>query len=316
MKGKQDKQEVKGTVGVLVGRFQTPELLEGHREVLDRFYATKHDRHVIIIGLSVLKNTYENPLDFNLRRDMIWKEYKKDAEIYYLHDCNGDDVWSEELDAAVEKFAEGRPVTIYGTHETVVSPYKGKHEVVPLEASSCTNWDEYCRAKGREGLDLKAFRWGACWATRQHYPTGYGTVDCAIFEDDTMTQLYLAKKPKEKLWRFVGGFIDPEKDNDINDTAKREAFEETNLECRIVGTSCYKTFKVNDWRYAKEKDKIFTHLYIMVKSGGVKRPKDDVSDVKAFDLTRLPENFRDWIMPEHRMLFDEVMEYRRTHGKA
>jgi len=57
-------------IGVIVGRFQTPFLHEGHWEIIN-YVTYKHPRVFVFLGQSPLKCTQNDPLDFNTRRAMI-----------------------------------------------------------------------------------------------------------------------------------------------------------------------------------------------------------------------------------------------------
>lgn len=56
--------ELKGSnedIGVVIGRFQTPFLTQGHDELL-RFVASKHQKVLVFVGLSKTKPTTKNTL--------------------------------------------------------------------------------------------------------------------------------------------------------------------------------------------------------------------------------------------------------------
>ena len=303
--GKNDK---KLDVGVLVGEFQTPILLNGYSEPIDKFLETEHDKHLIVLGISFMKATRNHPLDFNARRTMILEKYPDltEKDIVYLKDVNGDELWSRQLDELVATTCKNTniDITYYGTEAEVVNRYHGIHKLVKLETTTNSNWREECKAVGRSGYDPMSWRMGVCYATEQHYPTAYATVDCAIFDDDTYQKIWLARKPKETYYRLVGGFTDPEKDNSHEDAARREAKEETHLDCVI--TQYLGSYKIDDPRYRNEQDKIITALFAMVRKGGNPKPDDDIAELKLVDINSFPY---DSVMPEHRVIFARVKEY-------
>jgi bifunctional NMN adenylyltransferase/nudix hydrolase len=63
-------QEDSYDVGVIVGRFQVPELHDAHKDLIETV-CDKHDKVIIFLGLSPLMVTRENPLDFESRKQMI-----------------------------------------------------------------------------------------------------------------------------------------------------------------------------------------------------------------------------------------------------
>ena len=291
------------TVGVLVARFQTPVLLEGHREVLDKFFAIPHFKHFIVLGVPATKATKCNPFDFNARRGMLQKAYGESISVMYLKDCNDDDVWSRQLDELIWSNNNGLDTIIYGTEESVTGKYHGIHKVVKLETTAYTNWQEYCRKAGRAKYDLESWMQGVAWATQNRYPTAFPTVDCAIFDDESYSKMWMARKPLEPYYRFVGGFVDPTLDDSYEDAAIRESKEETCMDCTVVRS--LGTFKIDDWRYRYEEDKIITTLFLMVRRGGVPKPCDDVEEIRLIDMKSLPKDFQ--VMPEHLAMFEKVV---------
>ena len=71
-------------VGVIIGRFQVHELHEAHQELINSVIA-RHDKVLIFIGLSPLRNTTNNPLDFSTRKRMIQELYPE-IDVYYVED--------------------------------------------------------------------------------------------------------------------------------------------------------------------------------------------------------------------------------------
>lgn len=132
----------------------------------------------------------------------------------------------------------------------------------------------------------------------------YPTVDCAIFESAKLDRIYLARKPNQFKWRFVGGFVDPS-DNSYQDAAKREAKEETNLTCDVIGfvTSA----KVDDERYQNKEDKIITTLFALVPYGRRDAiASDDISQVRVFNVSDV---FEEILVPEHRLLWRKLVDW-------
>lgn len=132
----------------------------------------------------------------------------------------------------------------------------------------------------------------------------YPTVDCAIFYSNTYDEIYLARKPNQDKWRFVGGFVDPN-DFSYQQAALREAFEETGLECKLG--EFVTSVKINDLRYKDKEDKIITTMFTMFSRNDEKaKPMDDISELKLFNFSLLRE---DDFVPEHRDLFRALKEW-------
>lgn len=283
-------------VGVIVGRFQVPELHEAHEQLI-RHVCDEHGKVVIFLGLSPLLGTRENPLDFESRKQMLLEKFPH-VTVLYIEDRHSDEVWSRKLDAAIEPVkTPSQSVVLYGGRDSFIARYEGKYPTRELLQDKFISGSELRRAIGRDSVkNSPAFRAGAVWAAFSRFPTTYSCVDVAVFNEDGQSIL-LGRKEDEKLYRLFGGFSEPESDSFEND-AKREVSEEANIE---IGDLKYiGSFKIDDWRYRGETDKIKTLLFTAKYVFGAPEPKDDITEVRWFDLTDLIIK-RD-VMPLHRHL--------------
>ncbi|HEY0067188.1 MAG TPA: NUDIX hydrolase, partial [Flavisolibacter sp.] len=62
------------TTAVIIARFQTPYLHEGHQYLVGRIRAA-HNKVVIVLGVSPVKGSRRNPFDFYTRERMIKSLY-------------------------------------------------------------------------------------------------------------------------------------------------------------------------------------------------------------------------------------------------
>ena len=87
--------------------------------------------------------------------------------------------------------------------------------------------------------------------------------------------------PRAGSWCLPAGF--QEYDESPEETAVREAKEETNLDVRIL--LLHRVYFNN----AHSDKNTVVHIYLAQRVGGTMRPGDDASEVRAFPLDRLPE---------------------------
>ena len=97
-------------VGVIIGRFQVPELHSAHIELIESV-RSYHQKVIIFLGVSPLLVTANNPLDFESRKQMILEKYP-DVNVLYIKDIVNDSVWSKRLDEQIR--GEALPVEIFG----------------------------------------------------------------------------------------------------------------------------------------------------------------------------------------------------------
>ncbi|HTL81960.1 MAG TPA: NUDIX domain-containing protein [Bacteroidia bacterium] len=127
------------------------------------------------------------------------------------------------------------------------------------------------------------------------YPTVFATVDVVIRKNG---KILLGRKPTQQKFRFPGGFADPALDNSYEDSAKREAKEETSLdvhEVKYLGSS-----RIDDPRYRGTEDCIITHLFLTENFSGNEKAADDIAEIKWFEESLLTEN--DFV-DEHHVLW-------------
>lgn len=284
-------------VGVIVARFQVNTLHEAHKTLINTV-RSNHDRVIIFLGVSPLKNSPNNPIPFIHRARMITDEYP-DIEVYPQHDNRSDEQWSVQLDRQLAEWvAPGQTVTLYGSRDSFIKHYSGKHKTEELVSEVAISGSDVRKKIITNHISTDDFRAGMIAATGWRYPTAYQTVDVAIFNEDS-TKLLLARKAGETELRFVGGFSDPGSDS-LEEDARREVLEETGVEINdieYVG-SC----KINDWRYRSEKDTIKTALFAANYTFGAAKAADDIVHVEWCDVTELPANDYARIVPEHRPL--------------
>lgn len=300
----QVKQEPIPDVGVIVGRFQVPDLHEGHRDVLD-YVAGRHDKVILFLGLTDTGiSTESNPLDFMARKQMIEAEYPE-FSILYIKDMWSDEIWSKRLDEQIATVCSPmQSVMLYGSRDSFLDHYQGRHPKQELEADFKVSGTEIrTQIKRNRPVNSPEWRMGATWAAQARFPVTYPTVDIAIF-NEAADQLLVVKKPHEPLWRLPGGFAEPSSESFEAD-ARREAQEETNLS--ITDPKYVGSFKIDDWRYRGERDKIKTLLFVAKKMFGDVRADDDVEHAKWMDVTVLGQNVETHIMPNHVPLVEAAL---------
>jgi bifunctional NMN adenylyltransferase/nudix hydrolase len=286
-------------VAVIVGRFQVNELHEAHIDLITSVL-NKHDRVLLFLGNSTIRNTLNNPLDYRARRTMIADKFPT-VEIHYINDNPSDTAWTKNLDKLIgEQLLPMQTVTLYGSRDSFLKCYTGKYTTCELEATTFISGTEVRRRVCNNYPPTADYRAGMIAATAYRFPTAFQTVDIAVVNDKG--ELLLARKPEEKKWRFIGGFSDPASVS-LEEDAKREVQEEAGVE---VGNITYLgSTLINDWRYRGEIDKIKTALFVAKYVFGKPEGADDVAEVKWVSINNLTKND---IVETHHILIDMFNE--------
>lgn len=291
----------KKDVGVIVARFQVPQLTEGHRDLIKQV-VDSHYKTIIILGLSPVKCTVQNPLDFESRKQMILDDFP-DVIVLYIKDTYSDDVWSNTLDKMIQDVTGPNQETIlYGSRDSFIKYYSGKLECVELEQTIYVSGTDVRKVVSKQIKGTSDFRKGVIWTTMNQYPKCFPTIDVCIWKK-TQGQLkvLLGKRDTEQKYRFIGGFVSP--GERLEDTVIRETKEESNLE--VENPQYIGSFVIDDWRYRNEVDKITSSLFLVKYMYGKIKPGDDIDELRWFDFN---EDIMDNIVDEHKPLMERVFD--------
>ena len=113
------------------------------------------------------------------------------------------------------------------------------------------------------------------------YKTPSLTVDGAVIKNDMILLVKRKHQPFKGKWALPGGFV--EYGEKVEDAVVREVFEETGLKTKIVDLVGVYSDPGRDPR-----GHTVTIVYLLEVVDGELKEGDDASDVKFFDLKRLP----------------------------
>lgn len=289
-------------LGVIVGRFQVPELHTGHRLLLEHVLS-KHSHVLVLLGCSSAI-TPRNPLDFVTRERMLRAAY--DVLVSPLVDMPSDDAWSQQLDGTVRLVNPFGTTTLYGGRDSFIPHYKGTHKCVEIEMDSHqsgTQLREITAGKIRVSADFRA---GVIYSLSNQYQRVLPTVDVAIIQGNSVL---VGTKPNSDKLHFPGGFVDTN-DSSLEHAACRELREETGLSAEVGAMKYLFSQQVVDWRYTEPGDgAIMTHFFCTHYTYGAVRAGDDLATVQWINLDAHTDyNFSDG----HKKLFTRLLQHLRV----
>lgn len=286
--------------GVIIGRFQTPELHSEHIKLI-KYVLNRHEKVILFLGVSPTLANKKHPMDFITRKYMIEEQFKFfQLTIMPLSDNKSDEIWSKQLDSKIKEVFPLGSVTIYGSRDSFIPHYKGVNNVLELEPEVFISATDIRELVSKKVIASPEFRAGIIYSVYNQFPVVYSTVDVAIIKDD---EILLGQKLNETEWRFIGGFVDPTDLTD-EDAAKRETLEETGLEVADFEYIC--SMSIEDWRYRGIKDRsIMTRFFKAKYIFGCPTPQDDINALKWFKITPELENI---LVEEHKKLFKKLVK--------
>jgi bifunctional NMN adenylyltransferase/nudix hydrolase len=297
------------TTGVIIARFQTPYLHEGHKYLLDEI-RSKHNKVVVVLGVSPVKGSRRNPFDFYTREKLL-KQFAPELVVLPLSDYPSDAVWSSALDALLQNTFPFESFILYGSRDCFIPYYSGHFQVVALPEVGEHSATAIRDANSDKVLDSIDFRMGINYAYQNTYSKLYPTVDIAVLKENN-TQVLLGKKPNATQWRFPGGFSDPS-DETYEAAARRELQEE----CGAIEVSTMQyvgSARIDDWRYRAEEDKIMTILFKTQWVYGKEQANDDLKELAWMAVDELPDMLqKEEITKEHHVLVHMLLNNLQQH---
>ena len=250
---KTEKRVKASSVGVIVARFQVPELTAGHRHLID-FVRARHHRVLIVLGECRTRSTGTNPLSYELRAAMLASEYPE-VRVASIRDNRSDVFWSEALDTLIGREFPGAVAVLYGSRDSFLPYYHGVFD--KRKVGSCPSpTGTACRNISIASHFSADFRRGVIYASASKAPQVYQTVDVAVVDRGRV--LLAGKKEDDGKLRFIGGFVDA-KDESREVAAARECAEETGA-IGVHRMEYLGSRQIDDWRYRGTGDVIQTAI--------------------------------------------------------
>lgn len=295
-------------VGVIVARFQVPQLHKGHHDLI-RAVQARHRKVLILLGCARTRVTRHNPLDFFARERMLKQAYP-DIPVLAVSDHRSDHVWSAEVDGRIAEATGDEPALLYGSRDSFIPHYHGRHPTQEVGAAYALSGTQLRKDASEAVRSEKGFRMGVIYAAFQRFPTAYPTVDVLPWRRQAEggegrrtgpLEVLLGRKFSDgATWRFVGGFVTPQ-DESLELAAMREATEETGL--ALHPPTYLFSARVEDWRYRDETDGICTAVFAAAYFHGAAKAGDDLNGVDWFPCDRLSP---DLLVPEHAPLWERA----------
>jgi ADP-ribose pyrophosphatase YjhB (NUDIX family) len=305
------------SIGVIIGRFQTHQLHDGHIKIIGEVL-NRHNRVIVLIGCSPTCGTKENPLDYQTRALMIRDSFEEEIVTAPLQDYRSDIDWSKNVDRIIRTIYPIGRVGIYGSRDSFISHYHGQFETVQLPKETSYTSTELREDVGSTPLASENFRRGVIYLTQNRYPMMYHVVDVAVIKGDSFEdmEVLMGTKYGESELRLIGGFCD--KHIKLETTCKKEVSEEANIsvehELHYVGS-----YAIKDWRYEKCSDKVISSFFWTKYTFGDIKSNDDLDDIKWYKLSGFSEGVNGEngirVVDSHQQMIKDLIKQLKEESK-
>lgn len=126
-------------IGVIVGRFQVPELHAGHCHLIDTVEGL-HDHVLVVLGCTDIVSR-RDPFSKDAREALFRNTYPNVA-VTEIDDRLSDEQWSQKLDKMITGLFPDDAITLYGSRKSFLSAYTGRFPTVyipPISSPSGTD---------------------------------------------------------------------------------------------------------------------------------------------------------------------------------
>lgn len=277
-------------LGVIIARFQTPELTEAHQHLIERV-AARSVRVVVMLGVTRAVSK-RDPLEFILRKWMVedfWAEHYPDraGDLFIIpdHTCPTDEQWARRIDEHVDALLVPRgTITVFGGPDGAGRAYQsagGRHPVDVFDSDG--THATVVRANVMPERSA-SFRRGVIYGAERRATSVFPVIDVVIWRRDhdvpaaSPTILLGRKNDDGDRLRLVGGFVDST-DDTLEAAVLREAHEETGL---VVDNITYAGSQVvDDWRYRGAPETLLSAVF-NAETPRINEPAagDDLDDVR------------------------------------
>lgn len=289
-------------IGCIIGRFQLHELHKAHCDVIESVISN-HKKVIIFLGVTRIIGSKSNPLDFASRKAMIQEKYP-DVIVLSIPDKRDDLIWSKNVDDRIKEIFPIGKALLYGSRDSFIPHYKGTYDTAELEQEIYVSGTEVRKAISEEIKTSKEWRAGVIYSAYNRYPTSYQYVDMAVFNEDN-TKVLLCKKTEEDKYRFIGGYVKPT-DISLEQAATRELHEKAGgVEISIEGY--VGSFRLNDWRYRSERDKVMTVLFKSKYVYGNLEPSEEISELRWVNVSSIEEDIKKYILDEYQPIMNILL---------
>ena len=291
-------------LGVVIGRFQIPELHEGHVGLLDEV-ARRHEQLLILVGHNTIRFNTDDPFPFHIRKQMLESRYPRATVLPLMDSPVSNEHWSSTVDSKVAIVSGNGKAVLYGSRDSFIPKYSGRYPTEELTELQHVSATQVRALTGSMMVDDPLFRKGWLSAIHSQYVVTDPTVDMAIHTAD-FARVLLGRRGEGSPLRFFGGFVDPE-DESYEMAAGRERVEEA-MGIEVSVPEYIASQRIKDPRYGKSRYGVMTTFFAMEFKEGVPEAGDDMGLTLWCDLN---EQLLGLVAPEHVVLVQLLLDYKQ-----
>lgn len=301
MSANQPNRFKKARLGVIIGRFQVDQISDGHKDLIMQV-RQQHERTLILVGVSPVPGTIENPLDYASREYMLRSIYA-DLTILPVSDHPSDKLWSENVDKLIRTVFPIGSVCLYGGRDSFMPFYSGQFDTCEFPPTNYIPATEKREAIGNIVPRSYEARRGVIYSTQNQFPRAFVCVDAIIHNGEQA--IIAGEKPEDEgKLRLPGGFLNARETPEA--AVRREVYEEVG--CSVSDPKYVTSRDTHDWRFEGHRDGLVTLCFECQYLMGPIRGGDDLPLANWVDLRKSGTISR--FIPGHQALINTFLENR------
>lgn len=299
------------TVGVIVGRFESPYLHTGHIHLISTVQA-QCTILCFVLGThgygAVQQDRY--PMDIATRTVMLQGLYP-DTIILHIQDAIDPTVWSKNLDKLLTETFPDKEIILYGSRDCFSKDYYGVLGIKEIDEIPDASATAIRLADCSEPIDSIDFRKACIYQVMNRPGIAFSCVDVVPYRV-TWHGIEVLRGARTKEYgqqRFIGGFTDPS-DDSHRDAARRELCKEEARGISIGELHYLRSMKIGSPYYRNTRDVMMTNIFIAPAFAGSEVAGDDIDALYWIPLHEIKRG----LIKEHHAIADEVLSYFETRN--
>ncbi len=255
-------------IGVIVGRFQSPYLTDGHRTLLQEAYKESDEVAIFLLN-NEIPFSDSNPIPYDLREKMILdyvrREFKEKKTQFY---CLPDQKYASKLMFSIDQtltaaHTNQAKFTLYGGDKSLAIQYQGIAEVkiVGTNYHSCTAKDARNEAYDLESINVN-FLQGVIHALNYRRVVCHNYIVSILLYQDESGNIFCLAKNDTRLKKYIFPLTPVTSTYGSYEEQSMAEMKKLLKDGVVTDGSHIVSKRIDDWRFRHTSDFAYYHVVV------------------------------------------------------